>query len=174
MTHGIKKIIALDGHDGSGKTTLAKLLADETGGRYLRPFGGEAGVELLNYAEKKEYNKLSLFGITQINKVISGYSNELLICDRHWLTVFSLLPEEYWDDSAWLPLPPTVLCFAGLDTTLARLGERKEEEYDLDYHSYYLEVYLKLGKKFNTELLRTDQYNTGESLSQLIHWYNSI
>lgn len=167
------KIIALDGHDGSGKTTLAKDLAEHIGGIYIRPFGGEAGEMLIGLAEQKKYEELCAFGKEKLNSICTGYQNKVLVCDRHWMTVFSLLPQEYWNDPGWLPLPPTALCYAALETTLSRLSERSEKAYDRDYHSYYLDLYLRLAQLFNAKVLRTDHYNYKDSLAQLADWYAS-
>ena len=47
-------IVALDGHDGSGKTTLAYALAERLGGTMVRPFAGETGAQLLHAGERQD------------------------------------------------------------------------------------------------------------------------
>ena len=91
--------------------------------------------------------------------------------DRHWMTVFSLLPESYWDAGAWQPLPATTLCFADLKHSLARLNKRAEKSYEESYHSYYLELYDKLARHFGVNILRTDQHTIEECLKKLTTWY---
>jgi thymidylate kinase len=167
-------VLALDGHDGSGKTTLAKLLAEEIGGIYVRPFAGNQGLKLLQYAEQKEYETLPAFGHQLIQKQLEAHQNQVLVFDRHWMTVFSLLPEAYWSGSAWHPLPHTTLCFSGMECTLERLKERSEEKYGEAYHAHYLEMYLKLGKRFNANILMTDQDDIGKCLVKLVEWYKSL
>lgn len=166
-------VLAIDGHDGSGKTTLAKALAEKIGGIYVRPFEGETGIKLIEYFEKKEYKALSLFGNEMIKKQEDVYNNEILVYDRHWMTVFSLLPESYWNDKIWYPLPATTLCFADLENSLARLEKRTEKSYEQNYHIYYLELYVKLAKEFDANILRTDQYDVEECLSKLTKWYKT-
>ena|ERR1035437_7918058 len=166
-------IIAIDGHDGSGKTTLAKLLAEKLGGIYIRPFGGDAGLQLIGYADKKDYKNVSLFGNQCIRKYAEAYSSDILIFDRHWMTVFSLLPESDRKDATWYPLPLTTLCFSDLEHTLARLQGRTEKGYDKNYHAYYLDLYLKLGLEFNANILRTDRHSIEECIDKLMEWYQS-
>ena len=161
----------MDGHDGSGKTTLAKLLSEKINGIYVRPFAGAAGMELIEHFEKKDYKQVSAFGKEMIDQHYRMYENEILVYDRHWMTVFSLLPETYWNDKKWHPLPATTLCFADLEHSLARLKKRTEKSYEESYHRYYLDLYMKLAKHVGANILRTDQHPIDECLKQLITWY---
>ena len=167
-------ILALDGHDGSGKTTLAKLFAEQIGGIYIRPFDSDSGPQLLNYADKQDYKNVSLFGKHTIKKYDDAYSGEILVFDRHWMTVFSLLPESYRHDKIWYPLPSTMLCFSNLENTLSRLQVRSEKVYDQNYHTYYLDLYLNLSKQYNINVLRTDRSDILKCLKILIKWHTLI
>jgi cytidylate kinase len=166
-------ILAIDGHDGSGKTTLSKLLAEKIGGIYIRPFAADAGIELIEHFEKKEYKRVSQFGNELIRKHAEEYENEILVYDRHWMTVFSLLPESYWGDKIWHPLPATTLCYADLEHTLSRLKKRTEKSYEECYHTHYLEIYDKLATTFDANIVRTDQQDMEQSLIQLTKWYKT-
>ena len=84
------------------------------------------------------------------------------------MTAFSVLPEIHWND--WQPLPPTALCWADLETTLARLECRREQdgqEYD---HKHFLSTYWELGRTFDCHVLRTDKLTLEESLKDLRSW----
>lgn len=164
-------VLAIDGHDGSGKTTLAQLLAEKINGIYVRPFAGAAGIQLIEHFEKKDYKRVSSFGKEMIAQHYNLYENEILVYDRHWMTVFSLLPESYWDNKTWLPLPVTTLCFSDLEHTLSRLKKRTEKSYEENYHTYYLNIYMKLAKRFGTNILRTDQHGIEKCLIELTTWY---
>ncbi len=166
-------ILAIDGHDGSGKTTLAKLLSEKINGIYIRPFAEENGIQLIKYFDAKDYKKISAFGYETIKKQEQLYQNEILVYDRHWMTVFSLLPESYWNDKIWHPLPVTMLCYCDLEHCLNRLKKRTEKSYEENYHAYYLEVYYKLANYFGARILRTDQKNIEECLTELTKWYQS-
>ena len=47
--------IVFDGHDGTGKTTLSQQVADYCGGIYVRPFGGQMGLDLIEAYENKDH-----------------------------------------------------------------------------------------------------------------------
>ncbi len=166
-------ILAIDGHDGSGKTTLSKLLAEKINGIYIRPFAGDAGIQLIEYFEKRDYKKVSLFGKEMISKQADMYENEILVYDRHWMTVFSLLPESYWNDKLWNPLPATTLCYADLEHSLSRLKKRTEKSYEESYHTHYLNLYVKLATTFGVNILRTDQQDIESAVTQLTKWYKT-
>ncbi|MBO9728439.1 MAG: hypothetical protein J7623_07345 [Chitinophaga sp.] len=165
-------ILAIDGHDGAGKTTLATLLAQATGGTYLRPFGGKTGAALLAHAEKKEYQQVADLGKAAINGLLAANSQDILIFDRHWMTIFTLIPASYYQD--WLPVPPTTLCYADISTTLQRLEARTEETFDVAYHTGYMAQYLQLGKTYGANILRTDQYPQDVCLAKLLYWVHNL
>lgn len=165
-------ILAIDGHDGAGKTTMATLLAQATGGTYLRPFGGKTGAALIEHAAKKEYQQVADLGRAAIHQLLQENDHDVLVFDRHWMTIFTLIPAAYWQD--WLPVPPTTLCYAGISTTLQRLAIRTEETFDIDYHTGYMDQYLSLAKTFGANILRTDQHNQEACLAQLLTWAHNL
>jgi energy-coupling factor transporter ATP-binding protein EcfA2 len=174
MSQNGNRIVAIDGHDGSGKTTLSKMLAEKIGAVYVRPFGGEKGHAIIESANKKEYDRVSEIGIEQIRKLDLEYRDEMLIFDRHWMTIFSLIPERYWEKDGWFPLPFTILCYSGLEQTFSRLAERKEEKFNEKYHLDYLDIYLRLSNRFNIPVIRTDNDTVEESFSRLLQLYKTL
>ncbi|HEY9259625.1 hypothetical protein [Chitinophaga sp.] len=165
-------ILAIDGHDGAGKTTMAILLAQALGAKYLRPFGGTTGAALIEHAEKKEYQQVADLGRAAVNALLQENDQDILVFDRHWMTIFTLIPEAYRQD--WLPVPPTTLCYAGISTTLQRLAIRTEETFDVAYHTGYMAQYLSLGKTFGANILRTDQHSQEACLAQLLTWAHNL
>jgi hypothetical protein len=95
-------------------------------------------------------------------------TSSIAIFDRHWMTVFSMLPEEYWH--SWEPLPPTTLCWADLPTTLERLKNRTQPDDDDFDHPHYLSVYWKLAVTFGCNIVRTDKLDLEESLAAVLAW----
>jgi deoxyadenosine/deoxycytidine kinase len=161
-------VIVLDGHDAAGKTTLAARLAEELGGLHVRPFAGTVGQLMLWSAGQGEFAFTSNLARQAIDYTLAVNQAPLLIFDRHWLTLFSLLPESYW--SAWESLPPTVLCWASLETTLSRLAARAEVEIPLEEHLHYLSLYRNIAERFGCHILRTDQLTTAEATKTLVEW----
>jgi hypothetical protein len=160
--------LVLDGHDGAGKTTLAARLAEEVGGVHVRPFGGSLGEQMLGSAERGDFRAAALLARRGIERVLESQPARTLVFDRHWMTLFTLLPESFWSD--WLPPPPTTLCWSALDTTRLRLRLRGEAEGSSETHEHYLRRYRDLADRFGCPLLRTDQLSPEESLEHLLAW----
>jgi DNA polymerase III delta prime subunit len=163
--------LVLDGHDGSGKTTLAIRLADELGARYLRPFAPPAGERLLELAAERRYDEALELGRRAVARAAATEPGRPQIFDRHWMTVLSLLPEEHWD--RFDPMPPTLLCWSDLDTTLARLAERDGASPNaaaVREHEFYLERYKLIADRFGQQVLRTDRLTADEAFERAREW----
>ncbi len=161
-------IIALDGHDGSGKTTLCKLLAASLGGTYVRPFTVEYGESLIRSAEMKNYHETISIGEEAIREACNNHEGGLLIMDRHWMTVLSLLPKVW--HSRWYMFPPVILCWCDLHTTKQRIASRNEEKFSDNYHSYYLETYKKLAHFYDVPVIDTGNNSINTSIFEIINW----
>lgn len=161
-------ILVLDGHDASGKTTLAARLAAELGARHLRPFAGAVGRQFTSAANQGNFDAAAAIAHRAVEDSLAAATSNVVIFDRHWMTVFSMLPEAYWHD--WKPLPPTILCWADLATTLDRLQGRTQSEADDFDHPHYLTVYWQLARRFDCEILRTDKLGVEESLATALAW----
>lgn len=160
-------IIAFDGHDGVGKTTLAKTLATAIGGLYLRPFEGSTGLELIAAAEAKAYDKVLQIGKTAIDKKYPSLATSPLIFDRHWITVLSLVPKAY--RKCWPPHGHmfTFLCTASLQTIKERIDRRSEKKFEDAYHSYYIQKYLDIAKECQVTVLDTDRLSVDDLLKKV-------
>ena len=167
-----KSIFVLDGHDGTGKTTLASLLAQKLNAIYVRPFSGDTGEKLIRLAKEEKYSETSTWGLQAIKTMHNTYPNRKLIFDRHWMTVFTLIPQDYWGQ--WMPLPPTLLCWADISSTLSRIASRSEKQYPQDYHQYYLNAYKELANQFNCYLLDTSHKMIEESLNEVLAWAQTV
>lgn len=163
-----RAIIVLDGHDGAGKTTLAGLLAETLEGAHLRPFGGKVGSQMLYLAAKGDFTSLSGLARCAVDRMLACTKKSVIIFDRHWMTIFTLIPEKLWID--WLPLPPTTLCWAPLDTTIERLSHRREQTCGREHHRRYLHLYEELGRRYDCNLLRTDLNSIEDSVRLLTDW----
>ena len=165
-------ILAFDGHDGSGKTTLSKMMAERLDAKYVRPFGGENGINLIRAAEDKDYPMTLEIGMNSIREIEESYNDSVLVFDRHWMTVLSLVPRSYWPE--WSVFPPTVLCWADLETTKSRLALRDEEKFDDDYHSFYLKKYVDLKEYRSSELINTGENDIQSCIKKIEQWLKKI
>jgi hypothetical protein len=161
-------LLVLDGHDGAGKSTLAQRLGEALGAPVIRPFSGEFAARMVAQAERGDARRVASIAQESARRALAGHDEPVLICDRHWLTVFALAPETCWEP--WRPGPPTTLCWANLETTLARLANRDEAHFPPAYHHYYLRRYWELGHRFGCNVLRTDQISVDACVEQLVAW----
>ena len=162
------RVIVIDGHDGAGKTTLASGLAKMLGVIHIRPYAGSVGQQFIQAIELRDFGRANKLALQAVAYALAKDDASIVVCDRHWMTAFSVLPEIYWSD--WQPLPPTALCWADLETTLARLECRREQDGPQYDHKHFLATYWKLGQTFEAHVLRTDKLTVEESLEDLRSW----
>lgn len=115
--------LVLEGIEASGKSTLADSVAAALGGCVVRPFAGTLGV-MLQRLVRSDQGTLAdrLAREAVVMGIEAAPAGVPLVFDQHWITVCHILPEAY--HAAWLTRPDTVLCWADLPTTQARLRIR--------------------------------------------------
>lgn len=163
-------IFAVDGHDGSGKTTLARSLAASVGGSYQRPFHGSLGDALLSAGKRRDTAGVIAIGEKGIgNAIAAARAVRPVILDRAWMTIASLVD---WGEFSrvWRLWVPTALCWADLATTLDRLDQRFEERETTDTHRHYLDVYRRLAEGTRSYIIRTDLSSELECHELLMGW----
>ncbi|MNB76265.1 hypothetical protein D3C75_229270 [compost metagenome] len=160
--------LVFDGHDCSGKSTLSSLFVKRhPNSVYIRPFEKNIGELFWWLYTKKEYELANNLALNSVRKAAAEKDdNSLLVFDRHWLTLFSILPEQYWE--AWVPLPKTILCWTDPINTNLRMEERGEKELYDGYNEYYCNYYLKLARQFGVKILDTSNKTQEESLNEVI------
>lgn len=163
-----RTILVLDGHDGSGKTALAARLAQSLGGIHVRPYSGIVGQLFLWAVERGDFSFASDLALHAVDYALAMNNAPVLIFDRHWMTAFSVLPESYWGN--WEPLPPTTLCWAGIETTRARLAVRSDDDEQAYDHGHFLSVYRDLGQRFGCHVVETGDLTLDESFEILLSW----
>ncbi|BFM13241.1 hypothetical protein R50072_33940 [Simiduia litorea] len=162
-------ILAVDGHDGTGKTTLTRRLAQALKAEYVRPYGDPYGPALLEAADGKDFTALIDVANQAYQQVLKLHGEKpLLVFDRLWITLFTLLPETH--HRLWTHRPATAICWIDLNTTLARLADRDEQTYPNSWHKRYVELYLHLGKQYQCTVINTQINDEEKALALLIDW----
>ena len=170
----ISGVFAIDGHDGSGKTTLARALAQRTNGSYQRTFQGLTGEALLIAAKRGEVEEVVRVGEEAISRAIAAAGSvRPIVLDRGWMTVASLIG---WNrfSSLWHLWIPTALCWVNLAITLDRLARRGEPPETNDTHAHYLREYRSLAHHTRSYVLRTDLNSESDCLQLLLMWVKGI
>jgi thymidylate kinase len=142
MTNQYSSIIAFDGHDGCGKSTLAAAVADRLGGCVVKPFGDTLGDHIAWLWRHERFEEADALARASVDRVTHTTAIRPLVFDRHWATMFSVLPDRFRE--RWQPLPVTVICRADTPVVMARLAERGEPAGDAGQHDYFDKVYVGL------------------------------
>ena len=162
----MQEIIVLDGHDGAGKSTIGSLLAERLGGLQVKPYTDSLGDMLSWLWQKSHFELVDELARLAIEKVIEeNPGSTLLIFDRHWLSMFTVLPESFYEK--WYPIPTTILCWADEETTIRRLRERGESIVEDDMHAHYCRLYKSLAERYGIPVIDTS-LRTAEVSAQLI------
>jgi hypothetical protein len=158
--------VGIDGHDGSGKTTIALEVARRLGATYARPFGGDVGARLMA-AVGAGPSEVIRVGDDALRAAADVPEGSAVILDRSWLTVASLTPDEDFT-AAWTLWLPTVLCWADLPTTLARLAVRDEAAESERSHRYYIARYRDLAASRGVPVVDTSGASVAESTLRVL------
>lgn len=167
-------VIGIDGHDGTGKTTIAKSVAAQLGMSYVRPFGGRQGRDLSRAHESGDTEEVLRIGATALEQAIAAAKVPgtaevpgALILDRSWLTVASLMNDSIFH-ARWKLWIPTILCWADLPTTLARLAQRDEAKESLGTHRYYIDRYKSIAETNGCPIVDTSHASEAESAAEMV------
>lgn len=168
------RILALDGHDGAGKTTLAQRLCEEVGAQYVRPFAGRRGSALMRAYRRGDVACIIEVGTEAITEAIAACVSDSLVLDRGWLTVSTLVSEAEFR-GRWHLWLPTVLLWCDLETTLHRLGVRESEVREpILWHKEFLDIYQQRRRLCDGPVLRTDMQEPEACVEQLAALYSAI
>ncbi|MHA7271053.1 hypothetical protein [Arthrobacter sp. HLT1-20] len=164
---GLRGVVGIDGHDGTGKTTLAKNVAERLGMSYLRPFGGSRGQELTRASESGDTAEVLRIGASALEHALqSADGTGAILLDRSWMTVASLVDDDEFREH-WTLWIPTILCWADLPTTLSRLAQRDEPEESLAAHRHYIARYKALAEANGCTVVDTSHASEEDSTAEM-------
>ena len=155
------KIYMIEGYDGSGKTTVGKNIAKIIGAKYVH-FFSEYDV---NYSiEPLSVSEDELVEMTKnaLDKALAEEQD--IVLDRGLITPISALPEDRWDEfKDYFEKIPIVMCYSTVEDTIERLKHREEDESEWYDNKYWIDINLKIAKKFNIPIVNTS--TSGNSIN---------
>jgi len=158
--------VVLDGHDGAGKSTIAEALSAKRSLRYIKPFHGSLGDFVAWAWQTERYELADAAARGALEFALSAVEPKTsVVFDRHWLTMFTVLPESLWP--SWTNKPRTILCWTDPITTSVRLRDRGEEPGSLAHHELYCERYLSLARRFEVPVVDTTHLSVPEAIDQI-------
>jgi thymidylate kinase len=173
----VYNIIAIDGHDGVGKSTLADSLAND-----LKNQGYETYHHMITYGglceSSVKINENNLVDKPSQDKIISGLnaivaqlkaSNKKIIFDRGIVTMMTLLPEERWGELYnALSQIKTIVVTADPDIVESRIAARGEDDSIEKYDNrHFLKVYEKIANDFALPMVNTSESTIDENIRKL-------
>jgi thymidylate kinase len=173
MTDRYAPIVAIDGHDGCGKSTLAAAVAAKLGGQLVKPFGDTLGDHIAWLWQRQRFEEADALARASVERMLITNAQRPLVFDRHWATMFSVLPDRF--RQRWIPLPPTVICRADTPVVMARLSGRGEPAGDAEHHDHFDRVYLGLAAAFpRTLVLDTTVRSASSCLESVVAFVESV
>lgn len=159
-----QKVLVLDGHDGAGKSTLARWLAQELGAHYVKPFDASLGELISGLWSRGDYVLADVVSRKAVEFELARHKDgEVLIFDRMWLSLFTVLPEQFHGN--W-NRPDTILVWADVATTNQRLRERGERV-DEQENRHFCALYPRLAERYGIPVLDTSRRTIDESKQDL-------
>lgn len=158
--------LVLDGLDGAGKSTIARLTAEAIGGCVLHPYDGNGPllVWLARTGQHALADSIAHAAVAMaMDRVPAGVP---IVFDRHWFTASQLLSSLY--RPGWEPRPFTLLCWADRETTVARMIARGEDRDALEMTQDRVETYRRLAAELDVPLLDTSRTSPEEATERVL------
>lgn len=160
-------MLAIEGPDGSGKTSIAQGLAERLGGKYVKPFEGTVGLLIRWLHERHDYSLANQIALASVARIVDEHANvPWLIFDRHWVSVLAFTSPEF--HPTWMPAPPTIVCLADRNIISQRLTNRGATAEELTASAGIVERFHKLVEDFGLTVLDTSQLTAEAAVEQLL------
>lgn len=158
--------LAVDGLDGSGKSSIARRVAEALGATVLNPFSGQVGAILVHLARTGQHALADDVAHAAVAAAIANAPPGPVVFDRHWFTASQLLSPAY--RPGWEPRPFTVMCWADRPTTIARMVARGVPNPSEHMTEARIAVYRTLAEELRLPLLDTSRIAPEEGAAQVL------
>ncbi len=165
---GETRVVAVEGHDGAGKSSVARILADRLNARYVRPFGPPVGAQLSALRDVGAFDEMLTVARRAIHDAVSTAAAPRVVSDRHWVTVLTMAALRVGDlTSDWFPLPDTVVLWTDVQTTRRRHLQRGESPSALDRDVRYCAAFRRVSRELGLPLLDTTHRTPAETADEV-------
>ncbi len=158
--------LAVDGLDGSGKSSIARRVAEALGATVLNPFSGQVGAILVHLARTGQHALADDVAHAAVAAAIANAPPGPVVFDRHWFTASQLLSPAY--RPGWEPRPFTVMCWADRPTTIARMVARGVPNPSEHMTEDRIAGYRTLAEELRLPLLDTSRIAPEEGAAQVL------
>ncbi|MBP31054.1 glycosyltransferase [Methylobacterium sp.] len=158
--------LAVDGLDGSGKSSIARHVAEAIGATVLHPFGGQVGAIMVHLARTGQHALADDVAHAAVATAIANAPPGPVVFDRHWFTASQLLSPAF--RPGWDPRPFTVMCWADRPTTIARMVARGTPNPSQHMTEARIVGYRALADELNVPLLDTSRITPEEGAAQVL------
>ncbi|MFD0938797.1 hypothetical protein ACFQ12_26870 [Methylobacterium trifolii] len=166
VAHGRRIALVLDGLDGAGKSTIARMTAQAIGGCVLHPFDG-LGPLMIWLAQTGRHALADSIAHAAVAMAMARVPADVpIVFDRHWFTASQLLSSLY--RPGWEPRPFTLLCWADHETTLARMLARGEADDARQTTRDRVDTYRRLADELSLPILDTSRTTPEEATEQVL------
>ncbi|MGU3466870.1 glycosyltransferase [Methylobacterium sp. C33D] len=158
--------LAVDGLDGSGKSSIARHVAEALGATVLNPFSGQVGATLVYLARTGQHALADDVAHAAVAAAIASAPAGPVVFDRHWFTASQLLSPTF--RRGWEPRPFTVMCWADRPTTIARMVARGVPNPSEQMTETRIAGYRTLAAELKVPLLDTSSITPEEGAAQVL------
>lgn len=158
--------IIVDGHAGSGKTTLARAIAATLGLTYVKPFDGATG-EINAWL----YRQGRTADLVAFRRIVSEHALEQsaerpVVFDRLFPSTLSLLDAGDWPDR--LPLAErTLICWCPAEVTVARLKQRGRDIWSVEDHRRFCRIFADIAARYGLCVVDTGVLSAEAALDRV-------
>lgn len=146
--------LIIDGHTCSGKSTVAKTVAERLGRQYIKPFDGAIGRVNQYLAERQDWARLKVFRSSVIDCACADHRLKPTVFDRLHPSTLSLLPESEWPDQIAYGRQSVIL-WCDENVTLARLEQRGRNLWTLEQHRTFVKRFRTIAERYGILLIDT-------------------
>lgn len=158
--------VIIDGHAGSGKTTLARSIAESQGFAYVKAFDGTTGdVNTWLYGQGRTTD-LVLFRRIICEHAVDRNAKRPAVFDRLFPSSLSLISPNDWPDR--LPFAEqTVICWCPAKLAMTRLAERGRDIWSVEEHRQFCQIFADIAARYRLLVINTGVLSAGDALESI-------